>query len=263
MVLLILVLGLLFGSFVNALVWRLKNKRDWVHERSECVHCGHRLAVLDLVPVVSWLVLRGRCRYCGKAISLQYPLVEIMVSSFFVWSFLCWPSGFTGIGILQFCTWLILLVILSALIVYDIRYMLLPNKLVLAAGLVTVIWVIAKAVIVKQSITPIVDSVLGLLSFGGLFYLMFQISKGKWIGGGDVKLGFVLGAWLANPLLSLLAIYTASILGLLLTPIMTKSKRLSMKSKIPFGPMLILGTIIATLYGSKLAEMYSRYTMGL
>ncbi len=262
MVLLVLVFGLLFGSFVNALVWRLKNKRNWVQERSECVHCGHKLTAKDLIPVVSWLLLKGRCRYCKKPISYQYPVVEIMVSALFVWSYLHWPSEITGMVIVHFCLWLVLLVVLSALIVYDFRYMLLPNKLVTAAGIVTALWIIINTLFGEHSYAPIIDSFLGLLSFGGLFYLMFQISNGKWIGGGDVKLGFVLGAWLASPLLSLLAIFTGSVVGLLLTPILT-SKKLSMKSRIPFGPMLIVGTVIATLYGSKLVDAYNQFTVGL
>lgn len=263
MVLFILVLGLLFGSFVNALVWRLKNKRDWVHERSECVRCSHKLAAIDLVPVVSWILLAGKCRYCKKTISSQYPVVEILVSALFVWSYLQWPAEITGIVIAQFCLWLGLLAILSALVVYDFKYMILPNKLVASAGIITFIWILINALFGMHSAKPIYDSLFGLLSFGGLFYILFQVSNGKWIGGGDVKLGFVLGAWLANPLMSLLAIFIGSLFGLLLTPMLTHSKKLSMNTRIPFGPMLIMGTLVATLYGSKLVNMYNQFTIGL
>src|SRR5438105_4077844 len=91
-------LGLAFGSFINALVWRIHEKKDWVRQRSQCPHCGHKLAAKDLVPVISWLALRGRCRYCGKPISLQYPLVELAMAAVFISSYYFWPGGVAGVG---------------------------------------------------------------------------------------------------------------------------------------------------------------------
>src|SRR5688572_6912246 len=79
-----LILGLAFGSFVNALVWRLREGKDFIHGRSECPECHHRLAAADLIPVVSWLFLRGNCRYCKKSISPHYPLIEVLTAALFV-----------------------------------------------------------------------------------------------------------------------------------------------------------------------------------
>ncbi len=99
-------LGLCFGSFVNAAVWRIKNKRDMVKDRSECVHCHHKLSGLDLVPVVSWLSLKGQCRYCKKPID-DSPLVELGVAAYFVASYIFWPYGLSnGLEIAQFVFWL-------------------------------------------------------------------------------------------------------------------------------------------------------------
>ncbi len=99
---LLFVCGLVLGSFVNALVWRIREKRTWVNDRSECVHCHHKLAPLDLIPVVSWLFLRGVCRYCKKPISIQYPLVELATGALFVLSYLLWDYGFDSWGLVRF-----------------------------------------------------------------------------------------------------------------------------------------------------------------
>jgi len=100
------VLGLVFGSFVNALIWRVHKKKDIISGRSQCVKCGHRLAAKDLVPVLSWLALRGRCRYCKKPISWQYPIVEIALGLVFAASYHFWPVTLSGGQWLLFVTWL-------------------------------------------------------------------------------------------------------------------------------------------------------------
>jgi prepilin signal peptidase PulO-like enzyme (type II secretory pathway) len=230
-------LGLCMGSFVNALVWRMKKNKDWVRERSVCVNCKHVLAARDLIPVISWVSLRGKCRYCHKPISPQYPLVELLTALLFIISYLLWPlAGVEGIASLSL--WLILIVILVALSVYDIKYMLLPNKLVTAAGIVTVGYILARTALSGDSFGVIIGSGLGLLSFGGLFWVLYQISDGKWIGGGDVKLGFVLGAWLGSISLSLLAIFVASLVGSLIAVILLALKRANSPRVYPLGRCL-------------------------
>ncbi len=115
------VLGLIFGSFVNALVWRVHEKKGIVAGRSQCVRCGHQLSPADLVPILSWMRLRGRCRYCSQSISLQYPLVEIACAVVFVASYYFWPTIVVGGQWLLLASWLSVSVGLLALAVYDLR----------------------------------------------------------------------------------------------------------------------------------------------
>jgi len=249
-------LGLAFGSFINALVWRTRHKKDWVKGRSQCVHCHHTLHAKDLVPVLSWLWLRGKCRYCHKPISAQYPIVELLTAFGFVLSYIAWPEGFEALGLLRFALWLPLLVILIALAVYDIRYMELPDRLTGAAGAIVIGQLLIRLAIFDGRINTLTSAVLGFLAFGGLFYVLFQVSSGRWIGGGDVKLGFVMGAWLGGILPNLLVIFVASLLGTTIALVLLLTHRAGLKTKIPFGPLLIVAIFITQLYGERLINLY-------
>src|SRR5579859_6630448 len=125
-VVLLIVLGLCFGSFVNALVWRLHEHRNFVNERSECTHCHHVLAPKDLVPVVSWLLLRGKCRYCRKPIQ-DTPVAELLVPALWVVSYVYWPHAlYSSLGLFTFVAWLLFVVGFVALAIYDFKWFLLP-----------------------------------------------------------------------------------------------------------------------------------------
>src|SRR5687768_15554233 len=128
-VLLLILAGLMFGSFINALVWRLHKKKNWVTGRSECPHCHHKLAPLDLVRFFSWLFLGGKCRYCHKRIP-DGPLVELALPALFVLSYLFWPQPLHGEGLFTFIFWLVFLVGFTALAVYDLKWFLLPDVIV-------------------------------------------------------------------------------------------------------------------------------------
>lgn len=250
----VVLLGLCFGSFVNALVWRIKNKKDFVRERSICVHCKHVLAWYDLVPLFSWLQLRGKCRYCRKPID-DSPLVELATTLLFVGSYVWWPMTLAAWGeYLFFAMWLLQATGLVALAVYDLKWMLLPNKILYPMTILAVIMRFVEALFISGSLLPLREMLLGMVVGGGFFWLIFQISSGRWIGGGDVKLGFYMGA-LLNPASVLLAIMLSFyIASAYLLPMMLVGK-VSRKSKIPFGPFLIVGLIIMILFGANVTDL--------
>lgn len=267
----LIILGLCFGSFVNALVWRLhqqglSQKKRAANDselsiakgRSMCPHCQHALAWYDLLPVLSWLSLRGRCRYCHKSIGWQYPLVEVATAALFVASYVFWPTNLTSLTSYSLLgIWLAAVVAFMALIVYDIRWMLLPNKIIFPLIGLGVVSAFIRAVASDTPVSIALMGLGGLAVAGGIFYVLFQISDGAWIGGGDVKLGFAIGLLLGSPFLAFLMLFIASILGLLIaTPgILLKKSKLS--SKIPFGPFLIIATIIVMLFGQRIVDWYS------
>lgn len=261
------VLGLFFGSFTNALIWRIHEqsktkskaklkKLSIASGRSMCPHCRHVLSAKDLIPVVSWLSLGGKCRYCSKPISWQYPAVEIGLSVAFVVSYIYWPAGWDLIGTVNFITWLALLTSFMALFVYDIRWMLLPNRIVyptaVAAGLLATLNIL----VADDPGQVLVLTITSVLVSSGLFYMLFQVSRGRWIGGGDVKLGLIIGLLLQDPLKAFMMLFLASVLGSLFAIPGVLSKRVNFTSRIPFGPFLIISTVIVYLFGSGVIDWY-------
>lgn len=254
-VLLLVVFGLILGSFVNALVWRLHEGRDWVNERSECPKCHHKLGTKDLVPVLSYLWLKGKCRYCKKPIE-DTPLAELLVPALFVISYLFWPLPLEGTGLFQFIIWLVFIVGFVALAIYDLRWFLLPNKIVFPLTGLAILETITRVVVFNEDWRIIIGAASGGLVVGGLFYLLFQMSDGKWIGGGDVKLGAVLGILAGSTLGGAFVLFVASMAGMLSAlPALMKGKA-HRKSHIPFGPFLILGLIVVQLWGQPVIDWY-------
>lgn len=270
MIIVFLVLaGLGLGSFVNALVWRVhqqenakskaaKQKFSILHGRSMCVHCKHRLAAADLIPVVSWLWLKGCCRYCKKPISWQYPAVELATTLVFTGSYLFWPSDLHTTGAwLLFITWLASSVGLIALLVYDLRWMLLPNRILYPTLLLAASGRSAYILFYEdRKLHALMLWASSLAISSGIFWLMFQVSRGQWIGFGDVRLGLITGTLLASPAKSAAMIFIASLLGSLvaLPGLITGKKNLS--SKLPYGPFLIVAAGIVLIFGNPILDWY-------
>ncbi|HSX32245.1 MAG TPA: prepilin peptidase [Candidatus Saccharimonadales bacterium] len=253
-VLLLIGLGLCFGSFVNALVFRMHAGKDWVKERSECLSCHHTLAAKDLIPVVSWLWLGGKCRYCKKPIP-DTPATELVVPTLFVLSYLFWPLPLSGAGLFTFVLWLVFIVAFVALAMYDFKWFLLPDKIV---------FVVIGLAIVQVGMVAIWTgkwqdagmAVLAAAILTGTFLLLFEISKGKWIGFGDVKLAIALGLLAGTPLKALLLLLVASGIGTIVALPMVLKGKAGRKTKLPFGPLLIAGTIVTVLWGQTIADWY-------
>jgi len=278
--------GVCLGSFVNALVWRTRQKElirnkavgkkltktqqeqlkrlSIVSERSRCTHCDHELGAKDLVPVLSYLYLRGKCRYCGKKIE-DTPIAELFGGAVALASYALWPLALDGVlaGV-AFAAWLVLSALLLALALYDARWQILPDRLVAAATVAAALFVIL-ASWTEGDASRLLDAFWGGLLIGGLFYLLHQISGGRWIGGGDVKLGFALGVIAGSLSGAFLVIFGASLLGTLYAvgiSIVTRQP-LNGKVRIPFGPFLILAAVITFLVGSELIEWYRNFLLGL
>lgn len=221
-----------------------------------CPDCHHTLAAKDLVPVLSWLMLRGRCRYCKKPISFQYPLVELITGLLFVVFYLGWPFSLSGLHLVWFLYGLFYIIFFVALAVYDFRWFLLPDKLVFpliaisaSQVLLTSIW--------QSNFSALWSSLVGAALYFGLFWGLYQLSGGKWIGGGDVKLALALGLIAGSPLKAMLALFIASLLGTLVSlPQISGGKR-GFKQHIPFGPYLLTGAFVVMVWGKRLVSWYT------
>jgi len=272
------IFGLIFGSFVNAFVWRLHEqealkskptqtkdklaKLSILRGRSMCPNCSHQLSGKDLVPVLSWLSLQGKCRYCKKPISWQYPVVELLTAALFVASYSWWPMVLNGFGMLAFVLWLVFLLGFMALAVYDFKWYLLPDKVVWPLVSLAVLELGIHIIFFGGGLRAFWEAAFSVLVASGFFYAMYVVSKGKWIGGGDVKLGLVIGLLVGGPLSALLVLYFASILGMFVSLPLLLNKKVKRSSVIPFGPFLITATIIVQLFGADITEWFSRVFIG-
>jgi len=257
-------IGLAFGSFVGALVWRLHEKKNFVTDRSECEHCHHKLGALDLIPLASWLALRGKCRYCGKRIGSMAPMLELSMAILFVVSYYVWPLPLeTWQAWASFSLWLVYLIGLVALLVYDLKWMLLPNVIVFPLIVVAVVESAVRYSL-QPGVTPLDwanTTIFGIAVLAGLYWVLYTFSKGKWVGYGDVKLGLFMGIALGFQR-SLLALFLANIIGFLVVLPGVLVGKLKRTSRIPFGPFLIAAFIIAFLFGDKLINWYIGFILG-
>lgn len=273
----LILIGLALGSFVNALVWRIHEQEVIAEKkkpskadterlrklsiatgRSMCLSCGHELRARDLIPVASWLLLRGKCRYCGARIP-DTPVAELSVPALLIMSYLVWPWELTSVlGWVLFGLWVAVLVGFVALTLYDFRWFLLPNRIVFPLIGIALAFRIALAYLpAAQSWHVIISGFWGAALLAGLFYLLFIISNEQWIGGGDVKLAVVLGLLAGGPLEALLVLFIASTTGTLaVIPLLLQGKPLR-HARIPFGPFLIVATVVTVLFSSPVIDWYT------
>lgn len=279
----LILVGACLGSFAGATVWRLRarqlaydkkhkepvdaaefkqleklTKHKLAHDRSQCLHCGYTLKWYDLIPIVSWLALKGKCRNCHKRIGYFELLIELGVAVFFIASYIFWPFELgSALEITRFVIWLIAGVILAMLVAYDTKWYLLPDKLTaLLAGL----GVITVVITVIQSADPlgtIVSAITAVVILSGLYLALYLVSKGRWVGFGDVKLGLGLALLLSDWQLAFIALFLANFVGcLIVLPFMITGK-LKRSSRVPFGPLLIIGMVLAFFIGPSLIELYT------
>lgn len=279
-------LGAIFGSFVGAQVWRLRarqlkedqqagekvDKKEMKrlshllgkgvkNDRSCCLHCSHVLAWYDLIPLVSWISLGGRCRYCRKFIGWTEILLEAGLAVLFVVSFAFWPGGLVDIWQwILLALWLVGLALLAILFVYDIKWMLLPDIINIPFIVIGVLFASIKmflAVNFNEALMSLLGSLAILSGIYASLYLFSRMKYGEdgtWIGFGDVKLGLGLALFLGDWLMAFLALFAANLIGtLLVLPSMLRGK-LKGSSRISFGPLLIVGFLVAWFFGQKIAS---------
>lgn len=274
-------LGLILGSFGGATVWRLRarqlqddkeegekvDKKEYdslvkllkptTEDRSECLHCHHQLAWYDLLPLVSWVALGGKCRYCGKPIGVMEPLIEMGTGLFFTISYLAWPVPLdSALAILQFALWLIVGVGLIILFAYDSRWFLLPNRIMFPIIGLSIISIGLKIAHTPDPGALIVNACISILILSGLYYALYLISRGRWIGFGDIKLGVVLALMLADWRLAFLTLFLANLIGCIIVLPGLMAKKLGRHSHVPFGPMLIGAFFITGLFGQWIINWY-------
>ena len=253
------VIGLVFGSFLNVVVYRLKSGEPIGLSRSFCPYCKTTLKWYDLVPLLSFIYLRGRCRYCRKKISWQYPIVEVL--SGLLWFFVFYKASNSGLQVpsskfqvLGFVYYIFVLSALLVIAVYDFKWRIIPDKIVypaIAAALIFNLFEISKYQNIAVFFWPLLVASAAFLFFFAFYYF----SKGKAMGFGDAKLAFLIGLFL-SPLLAVAAFVIAFIIGAVFGIILIGLGRKSLKSQIAFGPFLVLGAAIAFFFSNFIIKFF-------
>ena len=236
----IFLLGLVVGSFLYCLIYRLETGKGFLRGRSFCPRCGRRLGLWDLIPILSFLALRGRCRYCGQQISLQYPLVELATGVLFLLIFL--------VGVNNYAMALLFTFFGVVIFVYDLKHYLIPDKVIYPAISAALIFNLGTSDVFVSALA----SAFGAAAFFGTIVL---ISRGKWMGVGDIKLAFLMGLVLSFPNI-LVALFLAFLIGAIIGIGLILWGDKTLKSEVPFGPFLVTGTLIAMFWGERLAGWY-------
>lgn len=261
--------GLCLGSFLNVLVDR-GEKEESLLGWSKCDFCGYKLRWYDNIPVVSFLFLGGKCRKCKKKLSWQYPAVELGMGMLFL--FVGFQTGFIDASLITDSTLgfslsvmiktiflLITVFLFAAVFLWDLKYMIIPDEIIIAGIFAAVAYSVYSYFNSSCSLLSpgchISANLIGALAVSLFFYLMYFFSKGKWIGGGDVKLGFWIG-WLAGWQLIYPMLLVAYVLGALISVGLLALKKKNMNSQVPFGPFLIFGCFFILFWGEKMIEWW-------
>lgn len=238
--------GLIIGSFLNCLIWRLY-KEETVLGRSYCPNCNKELKWYDNIPLLSFIILKGRCRFCDEKISWQYPLVELITGLLFALSY--YLSLKHGFSFLELFFYLFVISLSVIIFVFDLRWYLIPVWTVIVGGLV----VIALNLFFGASIISLLISMFVGASFFGIQYL---ITRGKGIGEGDIWLGALFGAIFPNLKLLVLSIFLTYIIGGLVAAILLIFKVKEVGSRLPLGIFLSLSLIICLFFGKEIVDWY-------
>lgn len=252
-VVIIFILGLLVGSFLNVVIYRIHRGETFIKGFSKCLFCGHRLYAKDLIPLFSYVFLKGKCRYCKQRFSQQYFLVEFSTALAFVLILLkLLPSlhlvDLSAVLFLHILYWFVIVAFLIVIFVYDLKYYLILDKVIVPA----IIFSLVCSFFLGHNVLHLL---LAALLGGGFFLLQFVVSKGKWIGGGDIRLGFLMGIILGWPNI-LTGLFIAYLSGSIISLSLLYFGKKSWKDQVPFGTFLTFATFITMLYGDILVDFY-------
>ncbi len=244
------IFGLIIGSFLNVVIFRFNTGKSF-KGRSMCLSCGHTLSWHELIPLFSFLFLKGRCKACKTKISLQYPIVEFISGFIFAFLFLKFKDVFfynTTIFTISYAYYTTMFSMLLCVAVYDLKHKIIPDVFALFFGVLAFLGLFLFQNDLFYIHIPFVWDIFSGLIFALPFALLWLVSRGAWIGLGDAKIALGLGWMLGISRLlpgAVIAFWAGAIVGLLL---ILFSKKYNAKSEVPFAPFLFLGTLLVFLF---------------
>ena len=281
---LVFVSGLFIGSFLNLVSDRVLTDEGVFFGRSRCDHCKKPLEGKDLLPLLSYLLLRGKCRYCQKPLSIYYPISEILTGVVFVLTAI-FIRIFDSSSVLSWLAYTFLVVVFGVYIVVfltDLKSRIIPDKVVMFGVIFIIVYIVGNFIYGAYSSYNYLSNddfgkyliktgywnlqilaylknfgftVLSAIGISAFFYLLIFITKGKGMGGGDAKLGFLIGLFNGFPL-NIFGIFAGFLTGAVFSLVLIVLKKKSMKDTIAFGPFLVFGSTIAFFFGRQLLSWY-------
>ena len=251
--------GAAIGSFLNVVIYRSVKGESWVRGRSKCDDCGKQLKWYDNIPLLSYILIRGKCRYCKTPLSLSHPVIEFMTGALFVWWFWIGSVFFRltthPFTVIQPIFWLIVGVCLVVVFFADVRYMIIPDEAVVVLTVMTLCYRVA---LVVAGVMDPADFLKTLLATGivtGFFYSLWFLTKGRGMGFGDVKFAIPFSLLLGWPnafLGTFLAFFFGAVIGIGLMA----SKKKTFRQALPFGPFLVLSILVTLVSGTQIWHWY-------
>ncbi len=246
------VFGTCIGSFLNVLIWRLPREKS-IQGRSECPHCKHQLFWYDLIPVFSFLFSGARCRYCQKPVSSRYPIIEIITGLLFALATYYFYTPYSLLSTVELLSIFVVLAVCVVVFVIDLEHYLILDRVVYPAAIIILGFDIILSLIAHNPYIILNHLLAALAAIP--FWLMWYVSKGKWMGFGDVKFVALMGLMLGFPGV-LVALFASFILGAAIGVGLIAGGKKEMGSKVPFGTFLSIATLLAMFFWPQLWSWY-------
>lgn len=245
----IFIFGAIIGSFLNVCIYRIPKEESIAYPQSHCMSCGNDLRPYDLIPILSYVFLKGKCRYCGEKVSIRYPIIEFITGLLFLMTFIQYGLS------LNFIKYVLLISILIVIGMIDLD----TTDVYFSTTLMGVIFSVIFLVIYLYRGIPISSYIYGGIIGGGTLALIILITKGG-MGWGDFEICFVCGLFLGFKL-TLVMLGLSFIIGSIISLILIALKKKSRKDYIPFGPFIALASILTIFIGEKITYLYLFYIM--
>ncbi|MGI6072136.1 MAG: prepilin peptidase [Lachnospiraceae bacterium] len=238
-------IGIMMGSFLNCISMRVLSGESVVRGRSHCISCGHKLGALDLIPIFSWLFLKRKCRYCNSKISARYPLSELVSGIAYVLILAKYDLTWRMLELVVLCS------ILLCVTLCDLDEHIIPDRFIIAGIINRIIFILLSGNILNELKFSIIGAFSVSLPLLVLSLILDKILKKDTMGGGDIKLFFMAGAyfiWYVN----VLVLFMSALIGIIFGILLKKNE----KKQIPFGPAVSVGYFLGMLVGSELVNIY-------
>ncbi len=251
--------GLSIGSFLNVVIYRMLNGDSPTRGRSYCDHCKRQLSWYENIPLVSYVALRGKCRTCKKKIDWSYPMVELVTGLLFLWwatlGFAFFSLSQAPLTYLQPMYWLMVGLILVLIFFVDLIYGIIPDNAIASLAVITMVYRVVLVSVGEMQMNDFVWSMLSAVGAVVFFGGMYVATKGKGIGFGDVKFAPVMGFLLGFPK-SVVGFFLSFLIGGIMASVLLVGKKKKFGQKVPFGPFLVIGLLIALMWGEELWFWY-------